>query len=173
MKQYKTISLSYSYSSDDFELLLKYLDPDKYRYNTGYRCWLLIDTEGYIQVFRKLDDGRYYLMSQRDYSLNGFNSRYVRVEFPPLPGCDRNNEEMLHRLVHYAWKGQSTRHNRNLVIDHIDGDVYNNNPSNLRMVTIKENNNNKHDITEAQKEENKAKWLNHTIKVELVFTEDE
>lgn len=58
------------------------------------------------------------------------NNGYLRVEIS-------GRHYLVHRLVYFTWSGDSK--NKYKVIDHIDANILNNNISNLRQVTQKEN----------------------------------
>lgn len=92
----------------------------------------------YLGITNITEDGRIY-KGQNELSQNPESGGYMRVSISDKRGKNRNI--LTHRAV-YAWyRGYIPP---KLQIDHVDGNVANNNISNLRLATAAENRANQH-----------------------------
>ena len=161
------INLKSLYTEEELKELLTHLDPYTYRWNKGYRTWIILDTEMQPNLYtydiktRSWMILNTYIKSQRGYTKN---NEYLKVMYYRPNGF--KVEETVHRLTHYAWTGESTQHRKGWDIDHINGNIYDNRPSNLRMVTHEVNCNNKHT---PERKEQLEKCYNNKHQVELVL----
>lgn len=93
------------------------------RYNNGYDCYIIWDGEKIHFIYKGNELSLYIKQSSSGRS-------YPIVSFP-----DRN-DNYAHKLIAYSWYGKG---NKGDVVNHIDNNPFNMNPSNLEYITQSEN----------------------------------
>lgn len=124
---------------------------------------LPITLDGYEEKYQVTSDGRIFSTYLNDFIKPFFSKGgYVRVK---LNYGDRSKKFMVHRLVAMAFV--ENKENKN-VVDHIDCDRSNNDYTNLRWVTTKENSN--HAVECGNKDRTLYRLINTVTEEILEFT---